>query len=285
MNVMEIIGEAPEPAPPAKPPPECSLDDLLEATGWFDVPDPPVSVTTDPEGQVRRILAAVPEANPDYVRGLVSKASDEFIDTLLSIDKRRTRLARDIILRDGIVTRDTLKYSDDGHVLNDRAIRELAEYGLPLSRSTVSGNVLSFTFDPEKFQAPGEARWSIPPKMRAAVIAQYGTCSMCPSQIDLAPDHRVPFARVRNALIRQEGLDALQALCGTHNNRKKSACNRCQEPVERCRECLWAYPEKYTHIAGKPERSVSLTASSPEQFGLLADIAQLARDRGLIVRD
>jgi hypothetical protein len=251
----------------------------------------PVVRTGDPEEQVRRIFDAVPEANEAYVRDLVLQSSDEFIDALLSRMSKRARFVRDNILRKGGVTGIEIK---DQYGINGMAIRDLVEIGVPLTKRTEKGSngrVTSwYTFDPREFNTLQEARNCLSPKLRDQLFEQHnyicGNCGRTYGKHRLQADHLIPHRMVGNSIAKVEGLAAFQPLCTSCNNAKNTSCKWCPNMADKnldvCRTCALASPKKYTHIATKHERRITLVAQNQEEMITLAEIVQLAIERGLI---
>ena len=73
------------------------------------------------------------------------------------------------------------------------------------------------------------------------------TCANCGQRYEhkyLAPDHRVPSIVESDDLSAMNYLTKLQTLCVRCNQVKRESCKKC--PYEhKCRQCEWAFPEKY----------------------------------------
>jgi hypothetical protein len=290
----DLLGEpAAEPEQPPKEPDGCSIEEFITAHQLFQ-PPPVYSVTGDPEGQVQRILLEVPDADPLYIREVVSRSTDAFIEVLLAPMSKRARFVRDAILRSGAVTALHIKqvYSNE-----TMAVCDLAQTGVPLERRrerSPSGRTTTcYTLDPVEFQMRQEARACLSEKSRAALFERYGyMCAVCghAHKRTLQADHRVPYRIVGNTRARMVGIDAFQALCPTCNTAKHWRCATCPTaesgdvdgPIG-CQLCYWASPNNYTHIAGKPERRVVLVATRPEELQALTEVVRYAATLGLMV--
>jgi hypothetical protein len=80
-------------------------------------------------------------------------------------------------------------------------------------------------------------------------------------------DHRVPYEVAGNAS--GETLEDYMLLDASAQRAKSWSCEHCDNwrtlrQPEICRTCFWAYPEKYTHVAMRPERRLDVVWSGAE---------------------
>lgn len=188
------------------------------------------------------------------------------------VSGKRARTVIDHILQHGIITNEDLSELY-GYDHPPRAIRDVRDNGIPL----ITYNVVSpktgrrmgaYTFgDPSKIKSGRVGgRRAFPKQFKQKLIAHYGPRDMITNELlderYLQIDHRVPYEVAgdnKNAL---DPLDFM--LLDASSNRAKSwSCERCnnftttQDP-EICKECFWASPEKYLHIAESQARRVDL---------------------------
>lgn len=124
---------------------------------------------------------------------------------------------------------------------------------------------------------------SQPPKwFRNELIDEYGErCNISSfetSSRHLQMDHRIPYQVAGNP----DGLsvEEWQLLSPSVQRKKSFSCERCgnfnelQDPTI-CRDCYWAYPEDYDHVAMTPVRRVDLVwaGEETENYEKLKDLA------------
>lgn len=117
--------------------------------------------------------------------------------------------------------------------------------------------------------------------LKQALIEKYGPrCFIYLEDMDpaiLQVDHRVPYEI--GGEHDEKDVDYFMLLSPSANRSKSWACENCNnwkvKDVEFCMRCFWAYPEHYEHVAGKPERIISIVFSGDEikEFEKLQKIA------------
>jgi hypothetical protein len=250
--------------PTAEPPPPAAGD----IEDFF--PEPATTVAIDTTGeQVDAILQAAPSADRATVETLVASSTKAFVAALLNPQlSKRAVWIRDAILQQGSVTYAQIKQR---YAEYRRAKRDLLDAGIPLRTESVNGSdgrTILLKLDPAAFEQQRQGRHPLSANELEELKATTGSlCNRCRSphhRRGLEADHRVGFEMVGNALHEQEGLDAFQPLCGSCNTKKRHACSQCpNDDPQECRECQWAYPESYTHVATIPERRCELAIHNP----------------------
>lgn len=78
-------------------------------------------------------------------------------------------------------------------------------------------------------------------------------------------DHRIPYEIGGE---QEENIDCYMLLSPSANRAKSWTCEHCPnwtiKDIELCRNCFWAHPENYSHIAGREERQIVITFSDNE---------------------
>ena len=94
-------------------------------------------------------------------------------------------------------------------------------------------------------------------------------------------DHRVPYEVTGDVQpLGETRLEDYMLLDASNQRAKSWSCENCQnwkdERIESvCRTCFWAFPEKYTHIAGRQARRVIIEWSGPEVEAFERRVARL----------
>lgn len=77
----------------------------------------------------------------------------------------------------------------------------------------------------------------------------------------LQPDHRIPY-EIGGDPENMMDLDRFMLLSPSANRDKSWACEHCENWIKKdismCKKCYYAYPENYSHIAGKLEKRVNV---------------------------
>ncbi|MEA5501268.1 HNH endonuclease signature motif containing protein [Limnoraphis robusta Tam1] len=153
-----------------------------------------------------------------------------------------------------------------GQPYNDpaRRIRELqGEEGIVGIVRLGSGKQTKYQLVHTKVEKKRDPRTGLSSKDWAKVIAKYNSqCAVCgrrDTEIRLDQDHKIP--RLRGG---SDDFSNWQPLCKECNNFKSTACRGCELD---CRQCPWAFPEKYAPIKLSPlniERVRSLSRQKGE---------------------
>ena len=126
-----------------------------------------------------------------------------------------------------------------------RRIRELqGEEGIAGIKRLGGGKQTKYQLVHTKVEKKRDPRTGLSSKDWAKVIAKYNNqCAVCgrrDTEIRLDQDHKIP--RLRGG---GDDFSNWQPLCKECNNFKSTACRGCELD---CRQCPWAFPEKYAPI-------------------------------------
>ena len=108
-----------------------------------------------------------------------------------------------------------------------------------------------------------------------AIVADLGFAGRLPIYLedfperDLQIDHRIPFEVAGDDDSKDQDPKNYMLLCGSANRAKSWSCEHCanwleQKDAKICRNCYWAYPDDYTHIAMRAARRMDIMWSGPE---------------------
>ena len=185
------------------------------------------------------------------------------------VKAKRPRTVIDHILRHGYVTTEELQ-NDYGYDHPPRAARDVRENGIPLETFRTTSTRTKRRIGAYRFGDPGKirvgrigGRKAFSKAFRDALIAHYNSRdSITGERMEaryLQIDHRVPY-EVAGDIAHDVGDLGEYMLLDASNQRAKSwSCERCpnwqvDQDVGVCRSCFWAFPESYTHVAGKQVR-------------------------------
>jgi hypothetical protein len=203
---------------------------------------------------------------------------------------KRAVQARDILLERGTVT--TAELNALGYDHPPRAIGDLKDAGITLVREmiTVDGRRMAQYRLLDTLGGDEAIRRQLPKKFREELYDAHDyRCAVCGGGFtarELQTDHRIPFRIAGDP----EFLDtaAFMPICGSDNRAKSWTCEHCINWIKRdpgmCRDCYWASPDDYRHIAGEPERRLVVAIRGPD-VRLFDHISAQAEDHGVSVGD
>ncbi|MCD7749245.1 MAG: hypothetical protein LUH42_04235 [Oscillospiraceae bacterium] len=212
----------------------------------------------------------------------------EFLDLLESVTAKRPRTVIQHILEHGYVTSEELK-DIYGYNHPPRAVRDVREYGIPLITYRVTGTdgrkIAAYKFgDPMDVQhkiSKSAGRTVLSKALKQALIDKYGAkCFVYLETMDesvLQVDHRIPYEI--GGEHDEKDIDYYMLLSPSANRAKSWTCEHCENWTKKdssfCMRCFWAHPEDYDHIAGRPEKIVSLvfTENEIEDYNKLIELA------------
>ena len=203
----------------------------------------------------------------------------DFLEVLDAVKNKRARFVIDTILEKGFCSTEDLKNAGYEHA--PRAARDVRELGIPLVTGRVKGSdgksIATYEFgDWEEAKRQNQlkktgGRTQLTTKLKAALINRYGNrCHLYGEEYPerlLQPDHRIPY-EIGGDPADMMDTDLFMLLCPSANRDKSWACEHCPNWEKKdptfCMTCYYAYPEKYTHIAGDVERKVDIVFKGDE---------------------
>lgn len=202
----------------------------------------------------------------------------EFLKICKAVKAKRPRTVITHILKHGFITTQELK-NKYGYNHPPRAARDVKEHGIPIEMFRVEGSdgrkIAAYRFgDPSKARFGKQVgRTVLGKELKDKLIELHGQrCAiyMVPfPERELQIDHRVPFEVLGDVRGAEMSVDDYMLLCGSANRAKSWSCEHCVNWLELkkpeiCRNCYWAYPENYTHIAMRQIRRADILWSESE---------------------
>lgn len=200
------------------------------------------------------------------------KLPPEFLQLCKAVKAKRPRTVITHILKHGLITTQDLK-DKYGYNHPPRAVRDVKEHGIPIEMFRVEGSdgrkIAAY-----RFGDPGKARFGqqvgrtvLGKELKAKLTEQHGQrCAiyMTPfPERELQIDHRVPFEVLGDVRGAEIAVDDYMLLCSSANRAKSWSCEHCVNWLELkkpdiCRNCYWAYPENYSHVAMRQIRRADI---------------------------
>lgn len=186
------------------------------------------------------------------------------LDKLNSITDKRPATVIQHILENGYITTEELEYIY-GYKHPPRAIRDVRERGINIEtyrvKSSDGRSIGAYRFGypviAEDKVSKVAGRTVLSQVLKKALIEKYGSvCFVYLQPMEerlLQIDHRIPYEIGGEQA--EDDIDCYMLLSPSANRAKSWTCEHCpnwtQKDVSFCLNCFWAYPENYTHIAGK----------------------------------
>ena len=196
------------------------------------------------------------------------------------VTAKRPRTVIDHILKHGHVTTEELQ-DLYGYTHAPRAVRDVRESGVPIETFHVTSTRTRRRIGAYRFGSPDEikhgrigGRRAFSREFKNQLLQHYRSRdTITGERMDgryLQIDHRVPYEVAGDVQPHGEARLEDYMLLDASNQRAKSwSCENCSnwndERLEHvCRTCFWAFPESYTHIAGREIRRAIVEWSGPE---------------------
>jgi hypothetical protein len=206
------------------------------------------------------------------------KLPDAFIKKCKSVTAKRPKTVIEHIIKHGHVTTEELK-EIYGYNHPPRAARDVREHGIPLETFRVTGSdgrkIGAYRFgDPKKARFSRlQGRTAFSKEIKDKLLeVQDGKCAIyleVYNERELQIDHRIPFEVAGDDPNNMNNPEEYMLLCGSANRAKSWSCEHCVnwieiKKIDICRNCYWAFPEHYNHIAMQPVRRVDIMWSGEE---------------------
>lgn len=211
----------------------------------------------------------------------------DFLEKLNAItDKRPATVVRHI-LKHGYITTEELE-TLYGYKHPPRAIRDVREHGIPVEtyrvKSSDGRSIGAYRFgDPSKAEdklSKVQGRTVLSKALKKALIEKYGSvCFIYLQPMEerlLQVDHRIPYEIGGEQS--EDNVECYMLLSPSANRAKSWTCEHCPnwevQDASFCLNCFWAYPENYTHIAGKEQRQITIifTGNEIEDYNRLIEL-------------
>lgn len=200
----------------------------------------------------------------------MEKELAEYVKDVLEVCSLRAAFVINHIIAHGSINSEQLR--DEGYVHGARAVGDVRDNGVPLITGKVknSNNVTigKYTFgsaeDIKKNKFGG--RVNFPPSLKGVLIDRDGlVCSISNQRLpatELQIDHRIPYY-IAGDISGSRNPDDFMLLSKSMQRSKSWDCEHCENlkthfDIEICRTCYWAYPENYTHLAMRTQKSLNI---------------------------
>lgn len=201
-----------------------------------------------------------------------------FLKLCKAVKAKRPRTVITHILKHGFITTQDLK-DKYGYNHPPRAVRDVKEHGIPIEMFRVEGSdgrkIAAYRFgDPLKARFGQQiGRTVLGKELKQKLIELHGArCAIYMAAFperELQIDHRVPFEVLGDVRGVETAVDDYMLLCGSANRAKSWSCEHCVNWLELkkpeiCRNCYWAYPESYNHVAMRQIRRADIMWTESE---------------------
>lgn len=231
----------------------------------------------------------------------LTRKEDISLELLMLCEKvtaKRAKTVIDHILQHGYITNEDLS-STYGYDHPPRAIRDVRENGIPLITHRVVNDktgrrIGAYTFGDVKKISKGRigGRKAFSKNFKELLVEKYGSREAF-SGDELEPrylqiDHRIPYEIAGNDAA-LDNLDEFMLLDASSQRAKSWSCENCRNFKELrdpniCRECFWAFPESYSHVAMTPEIRLHIQWREDE-VDSFKQLEQKAVGEGVSVQD
>lgn len=200
--------------------------------------------------------------------------SSEYIKTARALNhtKRGRALLEYLIQHGEISTEGIREHLGEKHPPS--AVRDLKDRGVIIKVVRRDG-IGVYALDPDGQLREGlVGRQAFSKAFKDLLLRHYGPrCLLCGAEYEprfLQPDHRVPQRVGGDEADAGRIVERYMPVCRSCNRSKSFECEHCtnwdaQDPAM-CRQCFWASPEGYTHVAGRQERRVEVVWSGDDEI-------------------
>lgn len=204
------------------------------------------------------------------------KISKKDLSKLNSITDKRPSTVIQHIIKHGYITTEELTNSY-GYEHAPRAARDVRERGVNLEtyrvKSSDGRNIAAYRFGNPIFIdnkiSKVAGRSALSNALKKALVDKYGAvCFVYLQPMEerlLQIDHRIPYEIGGE---QEDNVDCYMLLSPSANRAKSWTCEHCpnwtKKEIDFCKNCFWAHPENYTHIAGREERQIVITFTDNE---------------------
>lgn len=211
-------------------------------------------------------LCPTNKPNYHYFESLLScpeKKINKILQLLQTVKAKRAKTVIDRIIENGYITTEELG-DNYGYKHPPRAARDVREQGIPLETFTVKDtdgrSIGAYRFGKwEDFRSEKlQGRRAFAKHFKKELVEKYGEqCLVCSAVLEeryLQIDHRIPYEVAGDDSSSTRNLEHYMLLCSSCNRAKSWSCEHCENwstkyDTSICRNCYWASPLDYEHIA------------------------------------
>jgi hypothetical protein len=186
-----------------------------------------------------------------------------------TITAHRARVVLDHIMKHGFVTTEELR-NQYGYHHPPRARMDVLEYGIPIETFRVKDSngrsIGAYRFGASsKLESHKTGRSGFSKAFKKVLFEkQHGCCAILGEPLEeryLSIDHRVPFQVAGDDGPAEDSPDSYMLIAVWLQRVKSWSCEHCPNgkdlrDAKVCKNCFWASPESYDHIATEQRRRV-----------------------------
>lgn len=214
------------------------------------------------------------------------KYSKDIIKKLNQITDKRPFTVIQHIIKHGYITTEELE-TLYGYKHPPRAVRDVRERGVNIVTYRVKASdgrsIGAYKFGDPVFIEDNTSKTAgktiLSQTLKKALIERFGSiCFVYHQSMEerlLQVDHRIPYEIGGE---QSDNIDCYMLLSPSANRAKSWTCEHCPnwkiKSIDFCKQCFWAHPEEYTHIAGKKQKViiVSFTDNEIEDYNKLIEL-------------
>lgn len=225
---------------------------------------------------------------------MVKKIPKDILQVLRAVTAKRAKTVIEHLIENGFISTEELKEMY-GYNHPPRAARDVREQGIPLETFKVKGStgrsIGAYRFAKwEDFRVDKlKGRLAFSKKFKKDLVEQYGEkCNVCSAAFKdryLQIDHRVPYEVGGDASSPNRNLDHYMLVCSSCNRAKSWSCEHCSNWKTNlnsavCRDCYWASPLNYKHIAMRDIRRLAMAWQEDEvaEFDQVKEMADAVKE-------
>ena len=221
---------------------------------------------------------------------MATRIPRDVLRLLNSVTSKRPRTVIDHIIKHGHITTEELK---NQYCYNHppRAARDVREQGIPLEtfnvKDSTGRSIGAYRFAKWKdFRVDTlKGRTVLPKRLKKDLVQQHGSkCLVCSATYEeryLQIDHRVPYQIAGDDAPQKRDISDYMLLCSSCNRAKSWSCEHCANwqsahDEGTCKECYWASPLDYSHVALCDVRRLAMVWQADEisQYDGIKSIAE-----------
>lgn len=204
---------------------------------------------------------------------MANQIDPRILELCKQVTAKRPRTVIDHIIEHGSITTEDLQITY-GYDHPPRAVGDVRDQGIPIETDSVISTRTGRKIAIYRFGDPDNiirgrigGRKAFSKKFKSVLVKRYGskdafTGEECHARL-LQIDHRVPYRVAGNTVFDEARPEEYMLLDASSQRAKSWSCEQCDNwnnvrNADLCRSCFWAFPEHYTHIAGKDVRRVHI---------------------------
>ncbi|WP_050515621.1 hypothetical protein [Dickeya undicola] len=201
----------------------------------------------------------------------MEKELEDYINDVLGVCSSRAVFVINHIVKYGSINSEQIRNA--GFVHGARAVGDVRDNGVPLVTRNIKSSdyrtIAEYTFGPasdiKKHKFGG--RINFPTSLKGKLIERDGLfCAISKQPLpadELQIDHRVPYY-ISGDIAGERDPDDFMLLSKSLQRSKSWDCEHCDNlkvhfDIRHCKNCYWASPDNYTHVAMRSQRNINIT--------------------------